>query len=33
MRPDADSASSTFSAPLYGYAYATAWRFTPALGR
>jgi hypothetical protein len=32
MRPDAHSASSTATA-LYGYAYATAWRFTPALGR
>jgi hypothetical protein len=32
MRPDSHSASSTTFA-LYGYAYAYAWRFTPALGR
>jgi hypothetical protein len=31
MRPDADSCSTRTA--LYGYAYAIAWRFTPALGR
>jgi hypothetical protein len=31
MRATADSSSTAF--PLYGYAYAYAWRFSPALGR